>query len=76
MLPGNTKLGIHSVSAVIIQGCHMKEIFDVFCLIPVAELRPMNGNVREHNKRKHSALDRVVQRWNGLRPMRLSPSEE
>lgn len=56
-------LGIHSRFAIIIQGCHVKEILDVFCLIPVTELRPMNGSFREHGKRKHSAIDRDVQRW-------------
>lgn len=51
----------------------MKEIFDVFCLIPVAELRPMNGSFREHGKRKHSGIGRDAQRWNELLPARLSP---
>lgn len=34
--------------------------------------RPMNKNFAEHNRRKHSAIDRVVQRWNELLPVRLS----
>ena len=51
----------------------MKEIFDVLCLIPLTEPRPVNGNFREHDKRKHSAIDRDAQRWNDLLPVRLSP---
>jgi len=51
----------------------VKEIFDVLCLIPLTEPRPMNGHFREHDKRKHSAIDTDAQRWNELLPVRLSP---
>lgn len=57
MLHRNKKLEIHSIFAVVIQDCHVKETFDVFCLIPVAGLRSVNGSVKEHNKRKQSVIE-------------------